>query len=430
MPTLQGLPYVRIEFKKSGDLLTAVPELCPPGTTDLVVISHGWHQDGANAEENLYKTLVGNMKAAASWPASRKVAIAGIFWPSDKFRDDLTLEDSATVGGQAAAAGGGDVDEAALVARAREIAGFLKIKNKAAFVLQARRAANGGGDADVLVDMLRAATAGDGGLDDQTRNEHEDLLTRKGSKILNDLKAQPPANAGLGAAAGGPAGGGQAMGVKFGAKAAVAKILNQFAYFELKKRAGLIGQKLGLLLNKAKGLDGVRIHLVGHSFGARLVTAAASVMTRKPASLSLLQGAFSHSALTYGFNVLSHRVDGAYRNVIDDKKVTGPILITHTWKDTAVGLAYAAASRVSQTVAARVGVTPNFGGPDDIYGGMGANGALRLAAGQGSARTADGTTTKVVTTPGFVNNLKCDFIANHNDVSRPEVARLVALAMG
>ena len=51
------------------------------------------------------------------------------------------------------------------------------------------------------------------------------------------------------------------------------------------------------------------------------------------------------------------------------KKLKVRVIITHTHNDTAVGKAYAIASRVGRQ-------TGSFlGGPDDLYGGMGANGA-------------------------------------------------------
>lgn len=53
---------------------------------------------------------------------------------------------------------------------------------------------------------------------------------------------------------------------------------------------------------------------------------------------------------------------GYFRNVIAENKVTGPMLITHTGNDKAVGIAYAIASRVAGQTAAAVGDA------NDIYG--------------------------------------------------------------
>ena len=44
--------------------------------------------------------------------------------------------------------------------------------------------------------------------------------------------------------------------------------------------------------------DGKRVHLVGHSFGGRLMTAATAAAEGKISNLTLLEGAFSHNALS------------------------------------------------------------------------------------------------------------------------------------
>lgn len=228
--------------------------------------------------------------------------------------------------------------------------------------------------------------------------------------------------------AGTSAAGGSAAGLFSGAKAGIAKLLNQVAYFELKKRSGRIGEKLGELLNAAPGIKNIRLHLVGHSFGARLVTSAANVLDDPAQSMTLLQAAFSHNSFAedadYGLN---KNIRGGFRDVIVKKKIRGPVAITHTWNDRAVGLAYPSASRISQSVANGIGVSNGFGGPGDAYGGLGANGALHLSAAEGSDVTYDGKS-KLSLTPGHFNSLKCDFIQSHTDVAKMEVAQVVAAA--
>ncbi len=84
-----------------------------------------------------------------------------------------------------------------------------------------------------------------------------------------------------------------------GAATAVANLLNLTTYFEMKQRAGTVG-KNGVAPLIDKFADQVeRIHLVGHSFGGRLVTAAAAnSTTNKLHSLALLQAAFSHNGFS------------------------------------------------------------------------------------------------------------------------------------
>ncbi len=442
MTTIAGLPYQSLSFTlgQGGAVVSSGGPLCPNSTTDLIVVSHGWHMN-ADASQKLYETLIGNLVQvdAGGWSgAGRTVAVAGVFWPSDQFRDDLGQETSNVLGGHAAAAGG-DLHLDVLKRQAQGVGAFLGVTDPD-FEKKVLRAVGGGGDADALATLLRAVVTATGDADPQTTLDHKQLMTLPGREIVQDLARQslpdlhaPAAVAAQGAAAAFVPGqlGGQAQGFFSGAVAGVAKMLNQFAYFELKTRAGRVGQALGGILDAAPELAQARIHLIGHSFGGRLVTSAAQAMSvRKPQSMTLLQAAFSHNsfAQSLAYPPLFPAVTGGYRDVITQGKVKGPIAITHTWHDTAVGVAYPAASRVSQTVSSAFNVSDSFGGAKDVYGGLGSNGALGLVAGEGSQLTYDGASALTLA-PGRVSNLLCDFIQNHGDVGRIEAARVVHAAL-
>jgi hypothetical protein len=207
---------------------------------------------------------------------------------------------------------------------------------------------------------------------------------------------------------------------------AVTNLLNLTTYFEMKQRAGAVGKNGVAPMIDELAPQVERVHLAGHSFGGRLVTAAAaSSKTDKIHSLSLLQAAFSH-------NGFSKKLGGFFRSVVSGKRVRGPILITHSKHDKAVGLAYPAASRISRDTA------KSFGGPDDKFGGMGANGAQQMEAGEVST----GTTAMLAAREpyafeaGRVHNLKADdFIRDpaggdaHGFVWVPEVAWAVSRAI-
>ncbi len=102
--------------------------------------------------------------------------------------------------------------------------------------------------------------------------------------------------------------------------------------------------------------------------------------------------------------------------------VSGPVVITHTKNDRAVGLAYPIASQIAGQIAASIG------GKNDPYGGIGRNGAQKtpeavdrnlLAAGGAYAFSS-----------GKVYNLLADpFISSHSDVYGPEVAHAVVSAI-
>jgi hypothetical protein len=152
-----------------------------------------------------------------------------------------------------------------------------------------------------------------------------------------------------------------------GFKAAAMNVLNFTTYFAMKSRAGTVGSKgVAPLVDRLAGqVD--RIHLIGHSFGGRVVTAAAaSSQTDKIRSMTLLQAAFSH-------NGFSQSMNGAFRTVVDKGRIDGPILVTHTKNDKAVGIAYPLASRINGDT------TAAFGDENDIFGGLGRNGAQKMA---------------------------------------------------
>src|SRR5207247_1241004 len=102
-------------------------------------------------------------------------------------------------------------------------------------------------------------------------------------------------------------------------------------------RAGTVGRTgVNEAIKKVRAeLPDVRVHVVGHSFGCRLVTAAVTGDAPKPAgfvqSMSLLQGAFSHYSFSSKFD--DSNKPGFFRNLLTEKRVSGPIIITHTRAD-------------------------------------------------------------------------------------------------
>jgi hypothetical protein len=438
MSTLEGLPYAEVVFRKDGSRENAGEPLRPRGVDDLVVISHGWHQD-ANDAKVMYREMVRHLTAeaaAAGRLAGRRLGVVGVFWPSDKYSDNLTLEKvPGKPDGGGAASAGAALDDEALRQRAREVAALLG-KDPADFVPLTMAARAGGGDADALVQELRDAMGDPGAVDDLTRDEHRDLLDPEvtGEEIFMSLRAGTGGGGLDDELSGGAAAAGShdeaypAVSVLGDARAAVAKILNQFAYFELKKRAGIVGAEFGRLLSEDGLRDIDRLHLVGHSFGARLVTAAAAALTGvAPYSLTLLQGAFSHNSL--GVEIGPKRITGAFRQVVEGDRVRKRIVVTQTWNDTAVGVAYALASRVTNTVAAGVvKVTDTFGGARDLHGGIGANGALSLKDGEWVRHTFDGKSIPHLDGVKLFN-LKSDFITGHSDIRTPQIARVLLAAM-
>jgi pimeloyl-ACP methyl ester carboxylesterase len=197
---------------------------------------------------------------------------------------------------------------------------------------------------------------------------------------------------------------------------AIDMLINLGTYHLMKDRAGILG-RAGL----ARSLDqiqddypGIRIHLAGHSFGCRAITSAAAA-TRKPvASMTLLQAAFSHNSFS---------PSGGFRSVIDDAKCEGPIVITHSVKDEAVGLCYPIASRILRQTAS------SFGGANDRYGALGRNGARHTPEASDGDLLPEGA--PYAFAPGRIYNLQADdIIQAHSDIVKPETAWALLSAAG
>jgi len=203
-----------------------------------------------------------------------------------------------------------------------------------------------------------------------------------------------------------------------GFKAAGMNVLNFTTYFEMKSRAGTVGKKgVGPLIDKLAP-DVQRIHLIGHSFGGRVVTSTAANSTNgKIASMSLLQTAFSH-------NGFSQSQGGYFRGVVDSQRIHGPILVTHTKNDKAVGLAYPLASRISGDK------TAAFGDENDKFGGLGRNGAQKMQTGEtvvGQLLAVN--STYAFSTGKFFNLEASAYIKGHGDITGKEVAYAIRKAI-
>ena len=349
----------------------------PAGTTDLNVVSHGWNNTEEQAAQ-LYSELFTNFSAVApDQLQKKKLAIVGVIWPSKKFTDvvEAAVAEQRPGGGAGFGASSAAADET-IKAKLDLIAQMFD--SNAAEKIQAAKDQLGKLDSDPaarkkFVDELRSL------LDPSAAHEEDNsklFFKLDGAVMLEKLKMPTPLvskGGGGGAASLGshptssPAGGAAGLGDIFsGFKAGAIRFLNYLTYYEMKKRAGTVGQNGVAPMIDRLAANVKRVHVVGHSFGGRVVTAAAKASkTDKLQTMSLLQTAFSH-------NGFSKSMNGFFRSVVDDKRVKGPILVTYTPNDRAVGIAYPTASRLSGTVASA------FGDKDDKFGGLGRNGAQKM----------------------------------------------------
>jgi hypothetical protein len=455
MSDIQGIPFSKVHFDKNGRRLEE--PMVPAGTTDLIVVSHGWNNNEQEAEA-LYTKLFGNLATVTRNDAAfgkRKLAIIGVIWPSKRFDQLMTqLGDGGAATGGAKSLGASDRASAELamrdaIARAAQLFEdpddadrLAKMRALEALVprLEKDDAAAQAEFVRTLQDILRR---GDETTEQAHGEDGTDILLEGQPAVVFENASQPAPVGGSGefaatppnAAAGAPAGGG--TGVQEGSAAglgafvskaanAVTNLLNLTTYFEMKQRAGTVGKEGVAPMIDALAARVERIHLVGHSFGGRLVTAAAaSSTTNKLHSLSLLQAAFSH-------NGFSKRGGGSFRSVVTGKRVRGPILVTHSKHDKAVGMAYPAASRIARDTA------KSFGGADDKFGGIGSNGAQQMETGEiaATATALLDTNQPYTFEAGRIHNLQSDgFIRDpaggdaHGFVWVPQVAWAISRAI-
>jgi len=437
--TLGPFSYFPLAFTKDGAIVdqkqfAAVIAAIAPGAatplTDLIVISHGWNNDMPEAEA-LYTSIFNQVAAvlplqnpACDAVRGRRVGVVGILWPSKKF-DDASL-----LPGGAAAMSDGTAEAAQAV---DQLSSFLDSPDATVALARAKALVpqlSGSIDArDEFSRLIRAFMPHD--ANDEETVIDPSFFTLDGDELLRRLSrsapdARPTSSGGaasLGAES--MTGGAAGLGDWFGKVADGARSLaNLVTYYQMKNRAGAIGQGgVRDVLTRiredrpASGQGALAIHLAGHSFGARLVTAATAgpegAAPLPVNSLVLLQAAFSH----YGFALdYDGTHDGYFRRVVTDPAyVTGVVAITFTAKDKAVGLAYPIASRIARQIAAALGDA------NDPFGGLGRNGAQKTPGARTVTLAAPGSAYGFAAR-GIYNLDSNAIIGGHSDLAHPEVA--------
>jgi pimeloyl-ACP methyl ester carboxylesterase len=175
----------------------------------------------------------------------------------------------------------------------------------------------------------------------------------------------------------------------------------------------------------------VRVHLLGHSFGARVVAYALAGLPADGGpspvkTVFLLQGAFSHFTFAASLPQDPARSGGLAGM---QTRVDGPLLVSHSVHDLAVGQLYPLASMASQDDAAAFG--------DALYrwGAMGHDGAQTVQA----ADCVLGPVSQAYPfAPGAVVNLNGDNVITvgsppggaHGDINHPQLAWATLAAAG
>ena len=484
-----GLPWWELRFDAGGDpdpvsVAALLSGARARGVTDLVVLAHGWNNDRDVAYAlyaAFFNLLAGQARRAGPWAES--LGLVGVHWPARRWPDEpapdfepvgATWPGPGPAGLAGARAGAGPVgrrgtgrprsavldDETLNVLRATFPAGAPALDRMAHLLRTSPTQARVRAFAN---ELRQFATVTDDGCGDDGCGDDGDAVPTSPVRARAGRPVDGPAPAGpasalpamldvdpvtlyarfldelrrchtpLDAAVGGAAGLVDPLrGIWYGAKEA----LRQLTYWQMKGRAGRIGRAgLGPVLTRlATMAPSVRIHLVGHSFGARLVSFAADAAqpaaggaVRPVRSLTLLQGAFSRFAFAPALPFGPVR-SGALAGL--PARIDGPVSVCFSTNDSALGVFYPLASLAAGDDAAATPALAERWGALGFHGApaVGARSLPLAATGHGGYRLEH----------RRVHNVNATAVVRrggppagaHSDIVHPELTWLVLVAGG
>lgn len=431
------LTYHLIAFGAAGDERTDDPN-APEGAggrlsadavrliadepiTDVFLMSHGWRGDVPAARAQ-YARWIGAMAACPEdiarmrevRPGFRPLLI-GLHWPSEPWGDEsLGAAGDVSFAGDAAPVEAAIDDAAARTADTPAARAALRTIFSAAFEDPSP---------PTLPPDVRTAYA--------TLNRETGLGSGGPAGAPGDDREPFDAEALYQAA--------QGDDVSFGGfRNGVLEPLRLLSFWQMKQRACAVGERgihdlLGAL-QAAAGARDVRFHLMGHSFGCIVVSAAVAgppgspPLPRPISSLALVQGALSLWSYCTEIPRAPGR-SGHFRSIVEGGKVNGPVIVTTSVHDTAVGVLYpkgaGTAGLFGDQVSFDLAELPTYGA-SGAFGmrGPGLTIVDRDLAALGEAYDLVG---------GTIYNLECSEVIReggppsgaHSDIARPQVAHAV-----
>ncbi|QES52693.1 serine-threonine protein kinase [Streptomyces venezuelae] len=398
-------PYAELRFDAEGDVdpagRAAVARL---NATDLLVFSHGWNSERSTATR-LYDRFFAPFPGLVG--PSVRLGYVGVVWPSIRFADEPIPDfDLRGIGGAGEGPG--------LDAETRRALGEFWPGHEAELDRIAELLSQQPESAAAITEfgVLVRALAGLDGMDSE-----EPVPALFAGDAVDSCRAlgHGLAEAGREEGPGALWDGGR-------------ELLRQATYHRMKKRAGVVGERgLGpVLTDLARGRPELRVHLIGHSFGARVVAFALRAVPDGwdfIRSLILLQGAFSHYAFA---DRLPHDQGrgGALAGL--QRRVRGPVVSCYSRHDSALKVFYPLASRMA-------GDSAGFAGFDARWGAMGHDGVQAVP---GAARiTLDTALRGGLPEAGCVSVDAAAVVRRggapsgaHSDICHEELARVVVAA--
>ncbi|WP_328490883.1 alpha/beta fold hydrolase [Streptomyces zaomyceticus] len=413
-------PYREITFDKEGDgpagQSAALAALARQGVTDLVMLAHGWNSSPSGATRlcsDFFEPFPGLLAPGI------EAGYAGVIWPSMMFTGEPVPDYRALVTVLPEKEPVLDRLTELLVTTPAEERAFAEFGSLLRELTDVVAGADGEGVAAGSGEPLPAFLVAD----------PVEVCALFTEALEADTTAPAPATTAAGAGAGAGAvpvegfGGGLGRYWK-GAR----EVLRQATYYVMKKRAGRVGASgLGPLLGEvARAAPGLRVHLVGHSMGARLVAHALGGLpsgARPVASVTLLQGAFSH----YAFAARLPHDPGRSGSLRDmQSRVRGPLVACYSRHDAALRVMYPLASRLARDSESFGPADGLLGSDDPRWGAIGHDG-VRAVPGT-VVRTLAAALREGVPASGCVSVDTADVVRSHSDICRPELARVVVSA--
>jgi hypothetical protein len=390
--------------------------------TDVFVLSHGWNGDVPSARRQYGAWVAamagcpGDRAAADARPGGFRPVVVGIHWPSKAWGDeDLQSAFFALPAGAPGAPEGGQDD------------GVTRVVNSAAATLgdtpgvrEAVRAIVGSALEDpvpaTLPGPVRRAYEGlDAALglaaEGEGASPGDDRAPFDPEAVYQACLVEELASFG---------------GTSLGGLLAPLRVLT---FWQMKRRARDVGAGgvATLLTRLQDAAPGARFHLMGHSFGCIVVTSAVAGPGpggRRPvSSLALVQGAMSLWSFCSAIPSAPGRA-GYFHRVLADGLVAGPVVVTTSVHDRAVGSFYPIGAGARGQV--------DYPADRPTYGAIGAVGVrgpgIRVV--DDDLRPVD---QPYDLQPGAVHNLRADEVIRdgagvmgaHSDITKPPVAHAV-----
>ena len=378
------VPFYVVPFDKRGrctgpqtrqHLIDTVASAEPDaGFTHLFLFSHGWNNDWTVATRRYEDFIRGFMdlrdRMGLPMPPRYRPLLVGLFWPSTALVWGEDEEGPAIAAGDPAR----QMDEAVAAERwmvdtiAEELSGEVVDRFYELVQSKSLSAAEAGELAEIVAPLVRSGEA------------EQQIAPPDPAAILASWRAV--------AAAEEPAGGendedyGVVGAAPSGPQAAgwldfldPRPLVRSFTVWTMKDRAGTVGARgVGPLLRELLEKSAAHVHLIGHSFGAKVVLSALCAggdLRRKVESALLLQPAVSH--LCFTDQVPGGDGPGGYHQA--PERLVQPILSTFSARDVPLTKAFHVALRRGRDLGEAQIAAP--GEPPSRYAALGGFGPRR-----------------------------------------------------